>query len=62
MEVEKPKCNCCLNLILDEKDCFELEHLDIVLCEKCMDMFLNAPSEDDEMDELAEDLQNLKAK
>jgi len=53
-------CEKCCEEVSDERDLFEF--VDFMVCEDCLEMFLNGPKEPDEMDELAEELGNMNTK
>jgi hypothetical protein len=59
MEVYKTSCDCCDLIILDERNYYEYEPLGIVVCAVCYDMLLSGPTEPDEVDELADMLDEM---
>ena len=59
MEVYKTTCDCCDSIILDERDFFQYEPLEIVVCAVCYEMLMSAPTEADEVDELADMLDGM---
>jgi hypothetical protein len=50
-------CERCCCEVSDERDLYE--YVDYMICEECIDMILNGPTEMDEVDELAEHLENM---
>jgi hypothetical protein len=49
-------CKWCENEINDEKDCYDIEELGFCLCESCMTLYLDGPTEEDDLDDLMEEL------
>jgi hypothetical protein len=49
-------CERCCCEVSDERDLYEF--VDFMICEECLDMLLNGPSEDD-LDDLVEQLNNM---
>jgi hypothetical protein len=46
-------CECCDNCISNEQNSYEYEPLEIIVCEDCYEMLLNAPTEPEEdLDEM----------
>lgn len=55
------KCSNCKEKFIDEKDKNYYEEL--ILCDECLDSFMNAPAEEDsDMNELVELVQGFNAK
>jgi hypothetical protein len=57
LKMEKMQCERCACEVQDERDLYEF--VDFMVCEECIDMILNGPTEMDEVDELAEELENM---
>lgn len=53
-------CERCCVEVSDERELFEF--VDFMICEECLDLLLNGPTEADEMDDLAEELENMNTK
>jgi hypothetical protein len=59
MEIYKYCCDCCDKCIIDERDCFLYEPSDLKVCEHCFEVLCASPIDADEVDNIADMLEEM---